>query len=130
MKRVINTPDGLRTIPDWSKCYCVQRHTPTYIHPLPFSLPQGEELWLCPNAYSQAQTLLGLYERLEGPPEDKVIVQFSPFTRNLIRYYWNQVLNERREADFIKEWEVQHKRELDAEKEFMRLVSRIRKADM
>lgn len=130
MKRVINTPEGLRTLPEWATCYCVKRHTPTYIHPLPFSLPQGEELWLCPNTYSQVQSLLGLYEKLDGPPNDKVIVKFSPFARNLIRLYWNQVLNNRRNEEYLRDWEEKHRKELDAEKAFMRMVSRIKRAEL
>ena len=105
------------------------RHTPTYIHPLPFSLPTGEELWLCPNTYSQAATLLGVYRSLDGPPNAETLWKFSLFTRNLIKLYWKYELEDRREAEYIEEWQKNHQKEVDEEKKFMDLVKRIRRAD-
>lgn len=102
MKRVINTPEGPRTLPDWAQCYCVTRHTPTYINPLPFGLPNGDELWLCPNSYSQAMLLKSLYKKLNGRPELKVINKFSLFVQNLIALCWQQQLNKERDAEILR----------------------------
>lgn len=83
----IKTPEGDRIIPVWAKCYCVTRHTPTYIHPYPFALPDGRELWLCPNTFHQATTLRNIYTSLNGPPKG-LYNQYSSFVRQLVKMYW------------------------------------------
>lgn len=88
----IKTPAGDRIIPDWATCYCVTRHTPTYTHPYPFSLPNGRELWLCPNTFHQATTLRAIYENLNGPPRDSRT--YSSFVRQLVKMSWQQTLSQ------------------------------------
>lgn len=129
MKTVINTPKGPRTLPEWAKCHCVSRHTPVYIHPLPFALPSGEELWLCPNTFSQANTLLGLYTKLSGPPSADTLVQFSQFTRSLIRLYWNQLMKQTQDMESFNEWKERYERDKEDEAVFMATVQRIRRAE-
>lgn len=126
MKRVINTPTGLRTLPDWSKCYCVTRHTPTYINPLPFELPSGDELWLCPNSYSQAMLLKSLYKKLNGRPEAKVVNKFSLFVQNLIALCWQQHLNKEREAEKFRKMMNDPKRRKAARQRMLELVDDVR----
>lgn len=107
MKTRIQTPDGPRTIPDWAECHCVTTHRPNYIHPYPFALPDGTELWLCPNTYHQATTLLNLYKQLDGPPKaHRVGPQFNYFVRSLLTLYWNQVLEARANEKAFKEWQA------------------------
>lgn len=99
MKTTINTPEGPRLIPEWAKCHCVTRHSPNYIHPYPFALPDGTELWLCPNTYHQANTLLKLYKSLDGPPIAATTVKFNYFVRSLLTYYWQQELEARADLE-------------------------------
>lgn len=103
MKITVQTPDGPRTVPDWASCYCVSGHRPSYIHPYPFALPSGDELWLCPNTYHQTNTLLNLYKNLDGPPTGVTAAKFNYFVRSLITLYWQQVLEMRNED---ADWEA------------------------
>lgn len=89
----ITTSEGARIVPEWAKCYCVARHTPTYIHPYPFALPDGREIWLCPNTYHQATTLRGIYLKLNGPPKGQ-LREYSSFVKRLLKMYWQQKMTE------------------------------------
>lgn len=104
MKTTIKTKGGPRTIPDWAQCHCVSRHSPSYIHPYPFALPSGDELWLCPTTYHQANILLDIYQKLDGPPERRQAVTFNYFVRSLITMYWQQVLEQRHDAEVYQGW--------------------------
>lgn len=121
---VINTPQGKRVVPPWSKCYCVTRHTPTYLHPYPFALPDGRELWLCPNTYHQANTLLGLYRKLNAPPTGEQLRQYTTFVKNLLKLYWQLVVNERESGETPYRW-LDARREIEKaeEDEFNALVA-------
>lgn len=92
MRLTIQTPEGPRTVPDWATCYCVSNHRPHYIHPYPYALPSGDELWLCPNTFHQANTLLNLYMNLDGPPKGTTLVKFNYFVRSLITMHWQQLM--------------------------------------
>ena len=104
MKTTINTPSGPRVIPDWAKCHCVSKHRPAYIHPYPFALPDGDELWLCPNTYHQVTTLLNMYKALDGPPKPMTAAKFNYFVRQLITMYWTQVLIQRQDEGNFQAW--------------------------
>lgn len=106
MKVKVQTPDGPRLVPHWAKCHCVSRHSPNYIHPYPFALPSGVELWLCPNTYHQANTLLKLYTSLDGPPAKNVAIKFNYFVRSLLTYYWQQVLEARASDEDYEAWKA------------------------
>lgn len=106
MKITIQSPDGPRLLPDWAKCHCVTRHSPNYIHPYPFALPNGIEMWLCPNTFHQANTLLKLYNSLDGPPAKTVCVKFNYFVRSLLTYYWQQVLEARASEEEYEAWKA------------------------
>lgn len=56
------------TIPDWAKCYCVARHFPTYAHPLPYEMPDGGILYLCPATHHSLGVYLKMCDELGGPP--------------------------------------------------------------
>ena len=113
LKTTINTPSGPRVIPDWAACHCVSKHRPHYIHPYPFALPNGDELWLCPNTYHQTTTLLGLYKSLDGPPAGRTLAKFNYFVRSLITLYWQQVLEEQADAQAFEAWKNSLKDEDD-----------------
>lgn len=115
MKVTVQTPDGPRLVPHWAKCHCVTRHSPNYIHPYPFALPNGIELWLCPNTFHQANTLLKLYSSLDGPPEGRVAVKFNYFVRSLITYYWQLVLEARASDEEYEAWKASQVQEEDDE---------------
>ncbi len=106
MRTTIQTPDGPRTVPDWAKCHCVTRHSPNYIHPYPFALPSGDELWLCPNTYHQAKTLLGIYRKLDGPPTGVAHARFNYFVRSLIKFYWQQVMQDQASLESYADWKA------------------------
>lgn len=125
MKITIQTKQGPRTIPDWAKCYCVTRHTPNYIHPYPFALPNGEELWLCPNTYHQATTLKSLYEKLNAPPTGVEHAKFNYFVRALMRMYWQQVLENRQDEDSYSEWVSSQKQDEDDGFELAEYIKRL-----
>ncbi len=104
MRLTIQTPNGSRAVPDWAKCHCVSRHSPNYIHPYPFALPSGDELWLCPNTYHQAMTLLSMYKKLDGPPARRDVCKFNYFVRQLIKLYWQQILEEQVGIEAYNNW--------------------------
>lgn len=106
MKTTIQTPTGPRSVPDWAKCHCVSRHSPNYIHPYPFALPSGDELWLCPNTYHQATTLLTIYKKQDGPPVPREFVRFNYFVRQLIKLYWQQILEEQVGIEAYEAWKL------------------------
>lgn len=109
MKTTIQTPRGSRAIPDWAKCHCVTRHSPNYIHPYPFALPSGDELWLCPNTYHQATTLLNIYTKLDGPPQPRIMGTFNYFVRSLMKLYWQQVLEDQQDIEAYLAWKESQK---------------------
>lgn len=113
MKTTINTPSGPRNIPDWAQCHCVSRHSPNYIHPYPFALPSGDELWLCPNTYHQATTLLAIYKKQDGPPAKREAIKFNYFVRSLIKLYWQQVMDEQVDIEAYLAWKESQRDEDD-----------------
>lgn len=115
MKATVKTPEGLRVIPDWARCYCVSDHRPAYIHPYPFALPSGDELWLCPNTYHQATSLLNMYTSLDGPPALSAARSFNYFVRSLITMYWQQVLQAREDEQAFEVWKQTLKPETEDE---------------
>jgi hypothetical protein len=74
------------------------------VHPYPFALPSGEELWLCPNTFHQANTLLELYKKFDGPPRSAYT--FNYFVRSLITLYWSQVLEEQEDEAEYQAWKA------------------------
>ncbi len=111
MRTTIQTPDGPRQIPDWANCYCVSDHRPNFIHPYPFALPNGDELWLCPNTLHQAKTLLNLYVQLDGPPNGITAAKFNYFVRQLITLYWQQVMEFREDEAEFEQWKAEREPE-------------------
>lgn len=106
-------PDGSeRVLPEHARCYCVQRHTPKYIHPLPFSLPDGTELWLCPTTHHAISTLLKIYKKVDGVPHYTTEQQFTYFVRSLAKEYWYQRLQLREDRDIQDEGIAEYKREM------------------
>jgi len=59
------------TIPEWAKCYCVARHFPTYAHVLPYEMPEGDIIYLCPTTHHALTIYLKQCEELGGPPPSK-----------------------------------------------------------
>lgn len=125
MRTTIKTPKGVRVIPDWAKCHCVSKHRPAYIHPYPFALPSGDELWLCPNTYHQATTLLNMYTSLDGPPKPLTVVKFNYFVRELITLYWQQILAHREDEFAFAAWKNSQRDEddLDLFEDIKRVVA-------
>ncbi len=109
----INTPDGPRTVPEWAFCHCVTTHRPRYLHPYPFALPSGDELWLCPASYHQATTLLNMYLSLDGPPSTEALGSFNYFPRNLIKLCWQQIMEQRNDTEAFEEWKNSLKKDDD-----------------
>lgn len=98
MRVKLRLPDGsFREIPEWAKCYCVTRHTPHYINPMPFVIADGTELWLCPNTHHQATTLMKLYKKFNGPPDLKTNNKFNFFVRQLLTLHWRLHMENGRE---------------------------------
>lgn len=118
MRTVIQTPNGPRTVPDWARCYCVSRHTPTYIHPMPWSLPDGTELWLCPNTHHMVSTLWALYQKVGGHPKlGKGQRGFSHVVIRICNMAWVQKGQQERRLEIQEEWledlRTEQQRELD-----------------
>lgn len=120
-RRTIDTPAGPRTIPDWAKCYCVSRHTPNYIHPLPWSMPDGMEIWICPNSHHQATALWRIYNKLDGPPKFEVANQFNFFTNQLCKLSWQQKLREEAEANIGLEQVEEIENDYQAQAKFLEI---------
>lgn len=119
MAMKIRTPDGYeRTVPEWSKCYCVTRHTPMYIHPYPYAFPDGREIWLCPNTFHQANTLWKIYNQLGGPPTGMTIIQYTSFVRQLIKLSWEQKMLQVAVVD------KKHQEDLEAAREALDLFEK------
>jgi hypothetical protein len=79
---------GGHEIPDWARCYCVTRHVPTYPYPLPYFLPDGNVLYLCPNMHLSVTALLQTYEALGGRPDRELLEEYPKSTQRLVRMLW------------------------------------------
>lgn len=98
MRRVIQTPQGPRSVPTWAQCYCVAQHMPKYAHPMPWEMPDGMELWLCPNTHHQVNLLWATYNKLDGPPNERTLQQFATFARRLCKMAWQQKMADDRKV--------------------------------
>lgn len=129
MRVTINTPVGPRYLPEWAKCYCVTRHTPAYIHPYPFALPDGREIWLCPNTYHQITQLVKLYEKYSAPPGYKTKAKYTVFAQRLAKMYWDQILHQRKDEEQFNEWRAQHGADQLKELQVANLVKQVKALD-
>lgn len=81
------TVNGIRVRGD-QECYCVSRHVPTYAYVLPWTLPDGHILYLCPNTHHSTGTLLKIMKEIGGKPPPQVLYMFSVVaTRLAIMHY-------------------------------------------
>lgn len=127
MRRVIQTPNGPRGIPDWAKCYCVSRHMPIYLHPLPWELPDGTEMWLCPNTHHQVTTLWKMYEKVDGPPALGNHNPFALFAVRFCRFAWQMKMQiDSRELNPGIEIAAELKEDRERQKEYTRQIKKIR----
>jgi hypothetical protein len=55
-------------IPAGTKCYCVVNHYPAYAHVLPYELPNGQILYLCPTSHQALTLYMALAEQNNGVP--------------------------------------------------------------
>lgn len=128
MRVTIQTPSGPRQLPDHACCYCVSRHSPQYVHPLPFELPDGTEMWLCPNTHHQANTLLKIYQQLGTPPGHSTQKRFTVFVQRLIRMWWEEHQEQQRLGDEAREEERQRAEEREQDEAAMEAFERVRRA--
>lgn len=77
-----------------------------YVHPYPFAMYDGIELWLCPNTFHQANLLLKLYKQLNGPPDAETLRSFGFFPRGLVELYWQQVMEAQDEFESYEAWKA------------------------
>src|SRR5688572_187636 len=56
-------------IPEWAKCYCVNRHIPAYKTVLPYEIFEGRTIYLCPTSHHALTLYIKTCEQLNGPPE-------------------------------------------------------------
>lgn len=110
MKATISTPSGTRQVPDWAKCYCVVRHQPKYLHPYPFELPDGSEIWLCPNTFHQATMFKKKMLDSNMPLDLQNYPGVPTFVVNLMKHMWQMKL---REEDIQDEYAEHQFREKD-----------------
>lgn len=65
----IQTPGGPHRIPDYARCYCTTRHTPKYMHTLPYELPDGKIMYFCPTTHHSVTLLVNEWRKYgEKPP--------------------------------------------------------------
>jgi hypothetical protein len=62
-------------------------------------LPDGTEIFLCPNTHHQIHTLLSLYKKYGGRPAYNEENQFSYVVQNLGKMYWT--LQSENESEFV-----------------------------
>lgn len=79
---------GDRAVPPGTECLCVSRHVPTYAHVLPYELPDGYLLYLCPNTFHAVKTLVGIYEQVEGLPPHEMTSVFSVVAQRLAKLHY------------------------------------------
>lgn len=72
-----------RDIPADAECFCTTRHHPAYPYPLPYDLPDGTTIWLCPNTFYGALSCLELYRRTNGALGLKVRAAYGVTARRL-----------------------------------------------
>lgn len=128
MKAIIQTPDGPRAVPDWARCHCCSRHTPMYVNPLPWALPEGDELWLCPNTHHQISTLWKLYLKLDGPPNGITEMKFTFFVKQLGRYAWQQQLRLNQDFSASEEHREAVEAARDEDDRLQKLFQKVRRA--
>jgi hypothetical protein len=75
-------------IPEWAQCYCCTRHVPMYTHPIPFFVPDGQVLYLCPTTHHSVNMLLKIYNQLGGKPELRMLNKFNHFSQRLAKLCW------------------------------------------
>lgn len=127
MKIKISLPDGTqRTLPDHAKCYCVTRHTPQPFHPLPYALPDGTELWLCPTTHHAATTLFKMYKKLGTCPNYRLEQKFTYFVRSLVKEHWYQHAQLQEDKEVQDEGMEEYRKEIEADKEHIALVNKIK----
>lgn len=75
-------------IPAWAKCYCVKKHMPTYLHLLPYEMPGGNVLYLCPASHHALTVYMKLCEQLGGAPKFDTTMSCPYIIQRLGRLLW------------------------------------------
>lgn len=76
------------TIPEWAKCYCVARHFPAYAHVLPYEMPEGDILYLCPATHHGLHAYLKFCQEAGGPPPFNATNPYSYVVQRLGALIW------------------------------------------
>jgi hypothetical protein len=77
----------VREVPADATCPCVKNHNPQTNKLLPWDMPRGQTIWVCPTTYYCLSELLALYKQLRGKPEARILMHYPLFTRRLIALY-------------------------------------------
>lgn len=127
MRVKVTMPDGTeRLLPDYATCYCCVRHTPKYFHPLPFGLPDGTELWLCPTTHHAVHSLLKIYRKVQGVPNYKTEITFTYFVRSLAKEYWHQLRQLEDDRQVQDERMAEYEKEMAADEAQQAFVQKIK----
>lgn len=76
------------TIPSWAKCYCAHRHIPTYIYPIPYEMPGGDFIYLCPNTHHGLTTFLKMCDELGCIPSERELKDWGFVVKRLGQLIW------------------------------------------
>lgn len=79
---------GGHEIPSWAKCYCVKRHIPSYAHVLPYEMPGGNTLYLCPTSHHSLTVFLKFCKQNGGVPVFDNKLGFPLIVQKLGRLIW------------------------------------------
>lgn len=76
------------TIPDWARCYCVARHFPAYAHVLPYEMPGGDVIYLCPTSHHGLGVYLKVCQAQGGPPPFSSNLPYGSVVQRLGQLVW------------------------------------------
>lgn len=82
---IVQTPSGPQEVPDGTECLCVQRHKPNPSMLMPFPMPRGYTIWMCPN------TFLWMRDMVQKTKDIQAVPLINPEGgRHPNRYKWLQ----------------------------------------
>jgi hypothetical protein len=82
--------EAVREVPAGVSCQCVKNHNPQTDKLLPWELPKGTTMWLCPTTWYCVNELFAVFAEIGGEPIPKILAHYPLFARRLVKLHWQQ----------------------------------------